>query len=321
MKPLRRLVVVLLWLVALPVLGLAVVRALPHDGTFPLAQAVGFVPWAALVTVPLIAIALAARRSFLAFLLIVAVGFFGFWMSAFWLPSTSAVPVLDPDDPGTLRVMTVNALYGRVDAEAVVDAVRDENVEVLAVQELTPGLVDALFDAGLDDVLPHSTTHRLDEPAAGSGLWSAVELRDVDEGPDSGFAMPSALVDAGGTDVRVTVVHPVPPLLSTTGRWHDELAVLADRVHADGTPQVLAGDFNATFDHPSFRAVLGDRFQDASRAWGTGTAFTWPADRQIPPVLALDHVVVENDMRVSDVVAVTLPGTDHRAVVATVAVP
>ncbi|MCF4119648.1 endonuclease/exonuclease/phosphatase family protein [Antribacter sp. KLBMP9083] len=318
----RRLAVVLTWLVALPVLGVGVARALPTDEFLPLPQVVGLVPWAALATVPVLLLAAITGRRFLVVLLIVALGTFAFWVSPFWWPSTSVAADLDPEDPGTLRVLTVNALYGRVDADSVVAVVRNEHVEVLAVQELTPELRDRLAEAGLDELLPYNVTDRLDEPAAGTGLWASTELREVDQVPGTAFAMPSALVDAGGTDVRVTVVHPVPPLPGNTGQWHSELAAVGDSAHAEETPQILLGDFNATYDHASFRAVLGDRFQDATRAWGTGPTVTWPVGRQLPPLplFALDHVVVERSMQVSDVVTVTVPGTDHRAVLATVGV-
>ncbi|WP_369370656.1 hypothetical protein AB1046_17945 [Promicromonospora sp. Populi] len=48
---------------------------------------------------------------------------------------------------------------------------------------------------------------------------------------------------------------------------------------------------------------------------------TWPERSRVPALFALDHVVVERDMAVSDVVAMQVPGTDHRALLATVVVP
>lgn len=318
----QRLAAFLTWLVALPVLGVGVVRALPADDTVPVPQLVGLVPWAALAVVPVLLIAAVTRRRFLVVLLVVALGGYAFWMAPFWLPADSVDARLDPEHDGTLRVMTLNTLYGGADADSVVAMVRSEHVEVLALQEVTPELVQRLEEAGLDELLPFSVTERLDEPAAGSGLWSTVELRDVRVLPGTAFAMPSALVDAGGTDVRVTSVHPVPPTPGLTGRWHDELAALGAAAHADETPQILAGDYNATLDHASLRTLLGDRFQDVTRAWGTGPTVTWPVGRRLPPLplLALDHVVVERGMAVSDVRTVTVPGTDHRAVLTTVGV-
>ena len=164
--------------------------------------------------------------------------------------------------------MTVNALYGQADAESVVGLVASQNVEVLAVQELTPAFEDALAAAGLDDLLAHSFTVPADDSAAGSGLWSSTPLTEEEQLPGTSFAMPSALVDVSGTDVRVTVVHPHPPMPTDITAWRTELVELTEHVHADETPQIMAGDFNATYDHASFRELLGSRFSDATPGVG-----------------------------------------------------
>ncbi|MFI8526427.1 endonuclease/exonuclease/phosphatase family protein [Promicromonospora sukumoe] len=320
MRFVRGVLSLVLWVISIPVLLVALARVLPFDDVVPLPQLAAFTPWATIAALPLLIVALFARRWVLTSLLGLSFAGFLYWMAPFFLPPDTSTAA-DPADAGTVRVMTVNALYGQADAETVVRLVGSQNVEVLSVQELTPDFAQALTDAGLDDLLPHSFTVPAEDTPAGSGLWSTTELREVEQQRGSTFAMPSALVDVGGTDVRVTVVHPYPPMPAETTTWHTELAELAERVHADTTtPQILAGDFNATYDHASFRDLLGSRFLDASREWGAGPAVTWPEGSQVPALLALDHVVVEKDMPVSDVVSMEVPGTDHRALVATVVV-
>ncbi|PUB23938.1 endonuclease/exonuclease/phosphatase (EEP) superfamily protein YafD [Promicromonospora sp. AC04] len=308
-----------LWIIAIPLLLVALARVLPFDGVVPLPHLVAFTPWATLATLPLLIITLFSRRWVLSLLLAASLAGFLYWMVPFFTPPETST-VADPADAGTLRVMTVNTLYGQADAESVVELVDSQNVEVLAVQELTPAFEEALADAGLDDLLPHSFTVPADDGPAGSGLWSSTELTEVEQLAGTSFAMPSALVAVGGTDVRVTVVHPHPPMPNDITTWRTELAALADQVQADKTPQIMAGDFNATYDHASFRALLGSRFSDATREWGAGPAVTWPEGSRVPALFALDHVVVEKDMPVSDVVSMQVPGTDHRALVATVVV-
>ena len=53
-----------------------------------------------------------------------------------------------------LRVLTVNLLCGRADAEAVVALVRRTGADVLFLQELTGGAVTRLKQAGLGDLMP-----------------------------------------------------------------------------------------------------------------------------------------------------------------------
>jgi endonuclease/exonuclease/phosphatase (EEP) superfamily protein YafD len=313
------LISVVLWIIAIPLLVVALARALPFDNVVPLPHLVAFTPWATLVTLPLLIVALFSRRWVLTLLLALSLAGYVYWTAPFFVPPDTSTAA-DPADTGTLRVMTINALYGRADAESVVDLVESQHVEVLAVQELTPGFERALTEAGLDDLLAHSFTVPADDSPAGSGLWASTQLTDEDQLRGTSFAMPSALVSAGSTDVRITVVHPHPPMPTEITTWRTELVELTDQVHGDDTPQILAGDFNATHDHASFRDLLGSRFSDATREWGAGPTVTWPEGSQVPALFALDHVVVEKDMPVSDVVSMQVPGSDHRALMATVVV-
>ncbi|MCP2263450.1 endonuclease/exonuclease/phosphatase family protein [Promicromonospora thailandica] len=319
MRFVRGLVSLVLWVLAAPLLLVALARVLPFDNVPPLPLIAPFTPWAGLVALPLLVIALFSRRWVLTVLLTASLAGFLYWTAPFFVPPPATAPA-DPADAGTLRVMTLNAHLGQADAEAVVDLVETQHVEVLAVQELTPGLASALSDAGLDDLLTHSFTVPADDGPGGSGLWSSEPLTEPEQLRGTSFSMPSALVDVGGTDVRVSVAHPYPPLPGETATWRTELVELTGRLHADETPQIVAGDFNATYDHATFRDLLGSRFVDATREWGSGPAVTWPEGSRVPPLFALDHVVVERDMPVSDVVPVQVAGTDHRALLATVVV-
>lgn len=51
--------------------------------------------------------------------------------------------------------MTLNCRYGRANAAAIVSAVKEHDVAVLALQELTDDLVAALDEDGLSDLLPY----------------------------------------------------------------------------------------------------------------------------------------------------------------------
>ncbi|MEE0654145.1 MAG: endonuclease/exonuclease/phosphatase family protein, partial [Bifidobacterium criceti] len=58
-------------------------------------------------------------------------------------------------DLGRFRALTLNCRYGRADAEQIVRLVRDEDVTVLALQELSEDIVDRLDAAGLRELLPY----------------------------------------------------------------------------------------------------------------------------------------------------------------------
>ena len=54
------------------------------------------------------------------------------------------------------RAMTLNCRYGRASAQAIIQLLRDEHIQICALQEVQPELLDALQQAGLDALLPYS---------------------------------------------------------------------------------------------------------------------------------------------------------------------
>ncbi|MFF2620561.1 endonuclease/exonuclease/phosphatase family protein [Oerskovia jenensis] len=315
-RPGGRAVGLVLWVVGGVVLAMTLVRAVPYDGVTPLAQVVGVTPWVAALALLVAAAALVLRRRLLAILCAVALVAQVAWVAPFFVPGAG----IESGAQGTLRVLTVNAYFGQADAAAVVQMVHEQDADVLAVVELTADFHDRLEAAGIETVMPHHVDAKVGTGSPGSGLWSRTALTDPDTTEWSTFAMPAATVDVDGVPVRVTAVHPVPPLPEITGVWHQEMADLARRAHDETLPQVLLGDFNSTYDHASFRAVLGDRFHDATRTAGRGLNLSWPVGERVPTFLDLDHVVVDEGMRVDDLSSLVVPGSDHRALAVTVQV-
>ncbi|MEV6257589.1 endonuclease/exonuclease/phosphatase family protein [Nocardia sp. NPDC051929] len=219
-------------------------------------------------------------------------------------------------DGHTLTVMQANLLFDGADPRALVDEVRARNVAVLTVNELTPTAVEELGRAGLDQVLPY----RFVSPgrtATGTGIWSSYSLTETVEYDGFVLNQLSATADVPGVGpVAVYAFHPVPPVYGTRV-WADELSrlrVILDRSPAD-RPVLTGGDFNATYDHRQFRAMLSGRFADAAEQAGAGHLVTYPTDKRWPPLVGIDHILVAGGNAVA-VETVGLPGADHRALVA-----
>ncbi|MGW4090421.1 endonuclease/exonuclease/phosphatase family protein [Nocardia sp. NPDC004750] len=234
---------------------------------------------------------------------------------ATWTQAPLYVARSDSEDGPTLTAMQANLLFDGADPRALVDEVRARNVAVLTVNELTPTAVEELGRAGLDQVLPY----RFVSPgrtATGTGIWSSYPLTETVEYDGFVLNQLSATTDVPGVGpVAVYAFHPVPPVYGTRV-WADDLSRL--RVILDRSPDrpVLAGgDFNATYDHRQFRAMLSGRFADAAEQAGAGHLVTYPTDKRWPPLVGIDHIFVAGGSAVA-VETVGLPGADHRALVA-----
>ena len=172
----------LLALVAL--LGCAA-RLLPED-----MQALPYVPyvialspWFALAAMVSLVCACIAHRWFTAAVAVACIVLQGYWQLPFYrngeplgAQAIAAVAQAKPAiDDAFARVMTCNVYKGAADPQAIVDAVRDQHVEVLALQETTPQFVQRLEQAGIGDYLPYAVSASSGS-GYGNGLWSAQPL-------------------------------------------------------------------------------------------------------------------------------------------------
>jgi endonuclease/exonuclease/phosphatase (EEP) superfamily protein YafD len=236
----------------------------------------------------------------------------------------AAAPAADPGSssaPVRLRVLTVNALGGAADPAAILRIVQQHDVDVLAVQELTPQLVSRLAAAGLAHLLPFS--HLDPRPASsGTGLWARWPMTPLPPVPGQTSATPRARTGPpGGRAVTFTAVHPLAPTYGHAAIWQRDLTLIRQALTATDGPHIVAGDFNASRDHRPFRDLLAaagltdcaDSGQ--SRSW---PGFTWPAIRVIPalPVMRLDHVLAPRTAIVHVTRAIRIPRTDHYGVFA-----
>ena len=306
--------------VALPWAGWAAIRATGAERGFPLVPAVSFTPYAAATAVLPLAVAGWARSAPTAVLSAGA----GAVLAGAVLVHAGSAPTGGAGNGPRVRVASVSLRKGLVAAGPVIDLVRRYDVDVLSVQELTPESEAALEAAGIGKLLPsaHAIPARPGRvPSASGAVWTRLAVLDRGAVPGT-FEQPTVrLAVDGGPDIEVTAVHSAPPASSPSAvrAWTEDLAALPDP--EPGVLRVLAGDFNATLDHADLRAVLRRGYADAARAVGGALAWTWRPLRLRFPRLALDHVLVDPRIAVASVDLTTVAGSDHRAVVAELALP
>lgn len=303
--------------VVLPWIAWAVMRNLGLERAHPLTAAVAFTPYVAATAWVPVLVAAALRRWWLAFVALIVAG--------------SLVAAVAPRALGGGRtvagtggrpvtVMTSNLAYGHGDAHAIMALVRRHHVGVLSLQELTPEAVRALDDAGARARFPYRVLDA-DTGARGSGLMSRYLLRPRRFAPRDQVTTASALLTVPGAEpTRTVAVHPLPPLGADIGGWRRQLRALGT-IRAQGTSTLLIGDFNATLDHRALRALLDRGLVDAADATGAGLRTTYSTRHRFPPPITIDHVLVDGRTGVSDLSVHTVPGSDHRALLATITLP
>jgi len=283
-----------------------------------LVQVVAFTPYVAAWSLLPVAFALATRRWWAAAVAgLVVVGF-----AACVLPRA----ISDGADPGggpALRVLTANLLAGAADPAALVELVRRERVDLLALQEFTPEAEAALAGHGLTELLPHHVGESR-TGTSGSALYARFSLTGTGVRANAGGFRQAygTLAVPGAQPVEVESVHPAAPYApEVLPDWRADLA--AQRAATpDGPTRILLGDFNATLDHAALRRLIDTGYRDAASVTGAGLTGTWgPYDGDPIPPVTIDHVLADRRIGVRAVAVHDLRGSDHRPLLAELVLP
>ncbi|SEH03575.1 Metal-dependent hydrolase, endonuclease/exonuclease/phosphatase family [Nonomuraea solani] len=304
----------LTWVAVTPFAAWAVARVAGLErGSLP-TQIMTATPYAAAGSlVPLLIAAVGRKRAATAVALL-ATAALGFSV----LPR--ALGTADAATGRSLKVLTLNTLFGRADVATVMRLVREFDPDVLSTQELTPGMVTDLDAAGLKELMPHRVLY--DEwSAGGSGIFSKHPAQELENlMPPVGHQMPAARITLpGGKAIEFIDAHPFPPLGPQVSEWTQALAAFPSA--SPDVVRIIAGDFNASLDHSAMRGLLSRGYKDAADQVGAGLIPTWPANKRVPPIITIDHVLVDERVGVQEVSVRDVPGTDHRAVLARLTIP
>ena len=183
-------------------------------------------------------------------------------------------------------------------------------------------MLNRLNDEGIADYLPYFVIPQLTWHDNGgvNVLYSAHPLQETTENliPIESSSIPAATVVLNGRNVRFGSVHPFSPRPRNQGLWNKSLDSIAQLQHYDNNESyVLMGDFNSTWDHASFRYLLGDRFTDAGQSAGEGLHMTFPA---VFPIAEIDHIIYDKGVRATDLATKRIQGSDHLALLATLTI-
>jgi endonuclease/exonuclease/phosphatase (EEP) superfamily protein YafD len=218
---------------------------------------------------------------------------------------------------GEVRVLAFNTLYDGAGPSVVADLVTAYGADVVVLPEtsaVTTSQAAELAGGGFQ-VFHHQVDAGI---TSATGLLVASSLGTYGEpqpDPSGGLGSFTVRPVAGSDGPPITAVHAWPPTGDAMPRWRDD-TVWAVRRCKGSEGAIVAGDFNATLDHPALRSLAP--CADAAAERDAAAVGTWPATWPWWAGAPIDHVLA--DARAWEVVSFSVldgaGGSDHRPVLA-----
>jgi endonuclease/exonuclease/phosphatase (EEP) superfamily protein YafD len=222
-------------------------------------------------------------------------------------------------------VMTANLGDGLSEPAQLVSFIREHDVDIVALQEVTPDMAEALA-ADLGDLFPYQEVRGLGIP--GKALLSRYPITQV-EWLETNPGRPDlfATVDLAGQPIELLVAHPTPPGFSGglvrpregSVEQFDRLAEIAANAES---PFLMLGDFNMIPLHQRYFELKSIGLQDIFAAVGSGVGFTYPEripplpDGLVHPFMRIDYIWASEDWHALSATVGDDIGSDHLPVIA-----
>jgi len=274
-----------------------------------------FVTWYASFGAIGFAVSLALRERKTAVLCLAFTLFYLTLIVPWYWPGRNLAAINEPN----VRVLTANLLSINEEAELLLDLVESSDPDVIVLQELSPMWIRALA--------PLRETHKFHVERGrsdhfGIGTYSRIPLENAEvfNLADARYPAIRADIQVNGRLVSVLNMHTVPPLTADLFTIRNEqLEAAAMFADAADDLTIVAGDLNITMWSPYYRKLETDsELRNVRR--GFGIIPTWPANLPLFKI-ALDHVLVSQDIFVIDLERGTDIGSDHLPLIADLFVP
>jgi endonuclease/exonuclease/phosphatase (EEP) superfamily protein YafD len=221
----------------------------------------------------------------------------------------------------TVRLFDANVYDRNPSMAGYAAEIRRDRPDLVTLEEASPFQVDQLTRFGALDHLPYEFWN----DAFGSRsivVFSRYPLGPtVSSSVDGQPYLVRTTVEIPRRSLALWVVHTTSAIAPGVKPWNDELDG-ADRLLCQVRPHplLMVGDFNSTWGNRGFRAILATGLVDGAAARGEALDMTWSQlTSPLPPLIRIDHVLTGPDVVVTSIHAVPGPGSDHRALEASVA--
>ena len=231
-----------------------------------------------------------------------------FRLTGYWLGTSD--PCIEEN---SIRIVSLNLLSSNSRFSEVTQFVRESEADVVFLMEVTPAWEEMI--KGWAALYPYQTSHnRLDN--FGIALLSKKPPKKADI-IHAGLANLPTIVAEFESETGSFVfigTHPLPPVSSNT--WalrNDQFKAVNGLIRSSKIPVVLAGDFNSDSFSSNFNLLTeGTTLRDSRK--GEGLQPTWHAGIPFLEV-ALDHVLVTEEICIQKRFTGQDIGSDHRPVV------
>jgi vancomycin resistance protein VanJ len=284
-----------------------------------------------LLPLPLVVAAITRRRPMVIGLVGIVVAWV-FLYGRLFLPSLTWRQATGPQ----ITVMTTNTLGYNAHPEGVIASIRASDADVIALQELNPGVAEAIHQ-GLGDAYPYQALTP-EIGVTGMGVISRYPLEATGVEIEGIWVGGPQILELAWEGREITLVnfHAIPPgplnaanLERTVRERERQIGTLMAFADSRSEPVIVMGDLNVTDRSAAYREMAAS-LQDAwvKRGWGFGHTFPGAASPgssrptvgglPVPKwLLRLDYVLCSEHWRVERAWIGQWDGvSDHRPVVA-----
>lgn len=306
-----------LWVFGLGIAAWYPMRWWPGDRLTPVQLLNYIMPWLLVALIPALVIAALTRRRWLAALLVIPILLIVYSYAPLFLPRSTS-PVLA--ESNRIKVMSYNILSRNDDLQEVANIIRQEQPDLLLLQEVYGSTGFELKEA-LSDLYDQKQFHYTMDPIYGQGIVSRFPLTPLGTSYNQGRTQ-KAILHTPQADILVWNTHFKQPRYWTA--QHRQASNLVKALDSVDQPIIVGGDFNTT-EQSQVYSMINRHLKNAHWQAGWGLGFSYPADHlavkgiAVPmpgPLVRIDHIFHSDHFLTRS--AETLPysgGSDHLPVV------
>lgn len=280
------------WLVGLLALAWTGLHWLTGDLLWPVRLVNYVMPWLLLGLAPGLVLAALGRHKALTIVLAVPALFVAVSFAPLFLPPATTVLA----GGISFKVMSYNLLYVNRDVAAISRLIRQEQPDILLMQEVTPFHARHL-PAALADLYPGQSLHVAYASDIGQAIISRYPI--TSEGTNLQARVQKASLETPAGPVKVWNVHARTPAYWKQ-QYRDLSAVAVEAAQVEG-PLIVGGDFNTT-DQSELYRLINQYLENAHWEAGWGFGFSFPAEASniyglpVPrSVVRIDHIFYSGD--------------------------